>query len=154
MGKERDDEILRIVKEIRRDVRQILKFVEPAILTKGQVLIMPKTIAVGGTATATLALLDQTGAAMTIDSTYTVAYSASNPSNVTFGTPNADGSNTVVGVNPDPGDLIGAVDVRRDERGGPWPIHRALPSRLGPGRRRSPPSQSRPGSGPDRPSRR
>lgn len=75
---------------------------------------MPKSILVGEKATATIAGLDQNGQPLALDSTYSVAYSASpNPASVSFGTVNPDGSVVVVGVAADTVS-IGAVITRPD----------------------------------------
>jgi hypothetical protein len=92
---------------------QILDRLTPK-LQKGSVNLMPKTIAVGGTSLATLALVDTTGAPMVIDATYTVQYSASNPASVSVGTVNPDGSAVITGVSADPGNTIGATVTRPD----------------------------------------
>jgi len=87
----------------------VIATLKSKILSQGQVNLMAKSIVVGGTSLATLALKDQNGASMTIDATYGVAYSASNPSNVSIAKPNPDGSATITGVAVDPGDVIGCV---------------------------------------------
>jgi hypothetical protein len=124
-GQNQDPEIRKELDEIEQRDRKILEEVEeieqdvhpkpaPSQLTKGQVNLQMKTIPVGGTTLATLALKDQNGAPMTIDATYKVVYAASNPASVTVGTPNADGSCTITGVAADTGNTIGATVTRPD----------------------------------------
>ena len=97
---------------ILSDIRSLLK--QKPILIKAKVIIMPKTIPVGGTAQAAIQGFDQNGKPVVLDSTYTVTPSASAPSDVSFSPVNPDGSFTVVGVNADPGDSIGASITRPD----------------------------------------
>lgn len=105
--------IFRELAGLLHEVRQIQNILEPK-LSKGQVTLQMKTIQVGATANATLALLDQNGAPFTIDSTYSVVYTASNPASVSISAPNADGSATITGVAADPGNTIGATVTRPD----------------------------------------
>lgn len=79
------------------------------ILSKVRLILMPKQVEVGGTATAILTGQDQFGQPFPIDGSYTVTYQASNPADVSFGTPNPDGSDVITGVAIDPGDSITAV---------------------------------------------
>jgi len=110
---------------VREDLREIIKLLQEIFnelqnpppaqqLKQGKVNLMPKTIQVGGTSLATLVCLDQNGQPMTLDATFKEAYSASAPADVTVGTPNADGSATITGVAPDPGDTIGCAITRPD----------------------------------------
>ncbi len=83
-------------------------------LTRARITIMPASIQVGKTATATIQGLDQNGQPFPLDETYTVQYSASAPADVSFGAPNPDGSVVITGVNPDAGDNILASITRPD----------------------------------------
>jgi hypothetical protein len=98
---------------ILQSLNQLINLLSPH-LTQGKVQLDMKTIQVGGTSLATLALLDQNGSTMVIDSTYTVQYSASAPGDVSLAPPNQDGSATITGVNANPGVTIGAVVTRPD----------------------------------------
>jgi hypothetical protein len=98
---------------LSKKLDQILDRLLPK-LEKGSVNLMAKTIAVGGTSLATLALVDTTGAAMVIDATYRVTYAASNPASVSIGAVNPDGSAVLTGVSADPGNTIGATVTRPD----------------------------------------
>lgn len=104
---------LRALRVLALELSEIEQDLDPK-LEKGKVILMPKTINVGETANATLALVGTDGNPFTIDSTYTVVYAASNPGNVSIATPNADGSDTLTGVATDPGDVIGATITRPD----------------------------------------
>lgn len=104
---------LRALRLLAREIGEIEEDLDPK-LSHGQVILKMKTIQVGGTSLATLALLDQQGAPFTIDSTYTVAYTASNPTTVSVGASNADGSATITGLAADPGNQIGATVTRPD----------------------------------------
>jgi hypothetical protein len=97
---------------ILSDIRALLK--HKSILVKARIIIMPKTIAVGGTALAIIQGLDQNGKPFPLDATYPTAYTAANPSNVSFGPVSPDGSDTITGVAADPGDSIGANITRPD----------------------------------------
>src|ERR1035438_5709774 len=83
-------------------------------LKSARVFLMPATINVGQTANAVILALDQNGQPFTLDSTYQVAYNASAPADVSFSPVNPDGSDTVAGVNADPGDAISATITRPD----------------------------------------
>lgn len=104
---------LRTLRVLTQEVGEIEEDLDPK-LSHGQVILQMKTIQVGGTSLATLALLDQQGAPFTIDSTYSVAYTASNPTTVSVGASNADGSATITGLAADPGNQIGATVTRPD----------------------------------------
>lgn len=107
-------DVSNLPKELRKELAE-LSLIEqdvhpkPPILLEGEVILMPATIAVGGTANATLNLIGSDGNPFTIDSTYTVAYAASVAGDVSLGTVNPDGSVTITGVNADPGDVIGCT---------------------------------------------
>lgn len=110
-------EIVRLLRKIFDELQEIEIDVRPKTvpqLFQGKVNLMPKTIPVGGTSLATLVCLDQNGSPFTLDATYTEAYSASAPADVTVGATNADGSATITGVAADPGDTIGCVITRPD----------------------------------------
>jgi hypothetical protein len=92
------------------DIRALLR----SKISQARITVMPKTIEVGKTSTATISAQDQNGAPIVIDATYTVNYSASNPASVSIGTPNPDGSAVITGVAADPGNSISAVITRPD----------------------------------------
>lgn len=112
---DRDDKAFR--KELLHKLSRLVKIGEDIlsvlqrtpILSKARLTLMPKTVEVGQTATAVLQGLDQFGHPMSIDSSYSVSYQASNPADVSFGTPNPDGSDVITAVAADPGDSITAV---------------------------------------------
>lgn len=85
------------------------------LLTKASVSIMPKTIAVGERANATIQAFDQFGNPFPLTG-LKVQYTASDPNPVSFGDVQADGSDTItaVAVDADPGDQIGANITRAD----------------------------------------
>lgn len=111
-----EEQELAVLRDIRRslghlvlitgDIRDLLK--RPT-LVKARITLMPKTVNVGETATAVIQGFDQNGQPMTLDSSYTVAYSASNPAAVQFAPPNPDGSDTITALAPEPSDSISAV---------------------------------------------
>lgn len=94
------------------EIRHILK--NKPHLVKGKVKIMPKQIQVGETAQAVLQGVDQFGQPFPLDATYTVVPTASNPSDVSVGPVNPDGSFTLTGIAADAGDSIGAQVTRPD----------------------------------------
>lgn len=100
--------------EVLVEIRGILKPRLTSAILKLKDIEMPKTVNIGETAQAVITGLDQNGSLIALDATYTVAYQASNPADVSFGTPNADGSNTVTAVAPDTGDVISAIITRPD----------------------------------------
>jgi hypothetical protein len=109
------DYIKKLVSKIYSQNIEILQLLrQKPILLEARVEIMPKTIQVGQTATATLQTTWSDGQTHTLDSTYQVSYAAANPSNVSFAPPAADGSDVVTGVAADPGDAISAVITRPD----------------------------------------
>lgn len=118
--KQKDRKFRRELKEILADVREIIEELEELLqdqspkLQKGKVHLQMKTISVGGTSNATLSLVDTTGKPMTIDATYKVTPTASNPASVTVGTPNPDGSFLLTAVTVDSGNTIGATVQRPD----------------------------------------
>ena len=101
-------EFQRLIREVR-GIRVLLG--KEAKLTSARVELMPKSIAVGGTANALIQGFDQFGQPFSLNGV-PVTPVASAPADVSFGTPtvNADGSVSVVvtGVNADPGDSISA----------------------------------------------
>lgn len=97
---------------ITSDIRHLLK--HKFIITRARISVMPKTIQVGQTSTATISAQDQNGQPIAVDSTYQVSYSSSNSANVSFGTVNPDGSCVITGVAADPSNSIAAVITRPD----------------------------------------
>lgn len=67
-----------------------------------------KTINVGQTTTGTLAAVDQNNQPIAIDASYTVQWNSSDPSKVSFGAVNPDGSCLITGIAGTPGIAIGA----------------------------------------------
>jgi len=114
-------EVLEDLEYIRKKVsennlllHQVLSLLKQRqILVSAEIVVMPKQIEVGQTAEATIQGKDQNGSPIVLDSTYKVAYQASDPAGVTFGTPNADGSDTVTG-NVAESETISAVITRPD----------------------------------------
>ena len=105
-----------VIEELRRiaailgDIRENTT---PKQLSGARITLMPKSIVVGGTASAVIAGFDQFGKPFPISSSDSVTLQASTAADVTFGSPsfNADGTVTVsmTGVNPDDSDSITAV---------------------------------------------
>ena len=116
-GDHTDKELLRSIgatlREILEEVEEIRRSLKPK-LTQGRIWIMPKTIKVGESATATLQGLDQNGQPFVIDAKYGVVYTASAPGDVMFSPPGTDGSDVVLGVNADPSVSITASVTRPD----------------------------------------
>lgn len=104
-------EFLREFRHLIREVGEIRDSLKRPLLfpIRAEVLIMPKTVDVGGTAQATLNVLDQFGNPFTLDGSYTVTYQGSNPAAATFGTPNPDGSDTITATSAEPSDTITAT---------------------------------------------
>lgn len=82
-------------------------------LTESRITLMPKTIAVGQTATAHITAAKPDGSPFLITAADSVSLAASAAADVSFGSPtvNADGSVDIVvtGVNPDAADAITAT---------------------------------------------
>ncbi|SRR5258708_7721352 len=114
-------EVLGQLRELRRAVGRNEKRLEvildilrhKSILSKARVTVMPKTISVGETATATIQGLDQFGKAFPLDATYQVVYNQSNPADATFATPGPDGT-ALLTANVADTDIIGATITRPD----------------------------------------
>lgn len=108
-----EKEELRLWREFVRDFKEFKNLVREALDKPhpiyARVEIMPKTVNVGEVATVNLQVKDQFGNPFTLDASYQVAYSGSNPGAATFGTPNADGSDQVTAVAAEPSDQISAT---------------------------------------------
>jgi len=117
--------------EIRKDLREIVRMLRKILdeLQEIEIDVRPKTVSQTFSRkgkshaqnhpsrrhlTRYSVCLDQNGQPFTLDATYTEAYSASAPADVTVGATNADGSATITGVAADPGDTIGCVITRPD----------------------------------------
>ena len=108
-------EIKKSLSDILRALTQILLLLkQKPHLSKGKVIVMPKTIEVGQTAQAVLQGVDQNGNPFPLDASYRVQPTASNPADVESGTPNPDGSFVVTALAVDPADMIGAQVTRPD----------------------------------------
>lgn len=78
-------------------------------LKSARVAMAIKTVNVGETHTATLQCQDQNNQPITLDASYQVAWNASDPSTVSFGTPNPDGSVQYTALKGTSGVAIGAA---------------------------------------------
>src|SRR6266481_8659855 len=107
------EEIAKAAEELRR-IRVILQHeFKHQHVTHVRIKLMPKTIAVGETATAHVTATKPDGTVFPITTADTLVLSAATPANVSFGTAvfNADGSADVpvTGVAAVPGDAISAM---------------------------------------------
>jgi hypothetical protein len=118
------NEVIELLRGIRQDAgtlilrfNELLTFLrQTPRLTKARIILMPKSVTVGGTANAAIVGLDQNGKPFTLDSTFTVAYASSNPADESFSPVNPDGSDTVAALAASPagGDQISATITRPD----------------------------------------